>query len=154
MSDMPQTDMTEFLQRHDRKSRRLFVATICASLVVSAIVFTHGLQTRGSLAAFGKLWFPILVYPVLFAVFWICVTIWKRKQPRPPGGFLMNPDDARNIARVANGGFAFVVGFAAVNLASQVAIALEIFGVLPSMHEDGARAILVATGILDQALPK
>ena len=129
---MAQTDMTAFLQLHDRKSRRLFVAMICASLLVSAITFTHGMQTRGSPAAFGKLWFPILVYPVLFAVFSIAVTIWKRKQPKPPGGrFLMNPDDARNIARVANGGFAFVVGFAAVNIASQVAIALEIFGVLP-----------------------
>jgi hypothetical protein len=151
MSDTAQTDMTAFLQRHDRKSRRLFVAMICASVVVSVVIFTLGLQTRASPAAFGKLWFPILVYPALFAVFWIAVTIWKRKQPRPPGGFLMNPDDARNVARVANGGFAFVVGFAAVNIASQVAIALEIFGVLPALYDDGAwegRAILAAIGIL------
>ena len=152
MSDMAQTDMTEFLQHHNRQSRRLFVAMICASVVVSAIVFTYGVQTRGSLAAFGKLWFPILVYPVLFAVFSIAVAIWKRKQPQPPGGrFVMNPDDARNIARVANGGFAFVAGFAAVNLASQVAIALEIFGVLPALYEHdawGGRPILAAIGIL------
>ena len=152
MSDTAQTDMTAFLERHDRQSRRVFVAMICASLVVSVVVFTQGVQAHGSAAALGKLWFPILVYPALLAAFWIAVTLWKRKQPKPPGGrFLMNPDDARNIARVANGGFAFVVGFATLMIGSQVAIALEHFGVVPALYEDGAligRATLVASGIL------
>jgi hypothetical protein len=152
MNDMALTDMTSFLERHDHWSRRVRLAMISASFAVSAILLVYGMRTLGSLAALGKLWFPIVAYPLFTAAFWTGIALWARTRPKPPGGrFLMNADDARNVARVANVGFIFVLGLAAVTIASQVGTALEISGTLKSLGATGewvGRTILVALGAL------
>jgi hypothetical protein len=152
MNDVAWTDMTSFLERHDHWSRRVRLAMISASFAVSAILLVYGVRTRGSLAALGKLWFPIVAYPLLTAAFWIGIALWASTRPKPPGGrFLMNEDDARNVARIANAGFIFVLGLAVVMIASQVGTALEVLGYMKSPGGTGeliGRAILVSLGAL------
>jgi len=58
----------------------------------------------------------------------------------------MNPDDARNAARVANAGLVFVTGFGVVAIAGQVFWLLWKAGLLPDAGDWGFRATLAAIG--------
>lgn len=152
MNDTTLTDMTPFLQRHDYSSRRVFFALVSASLAASAVILLYGLRVKGSAEALGKLWFPIVAYPVFLAVFWTGTALWSRTRPKPPGGrYLMTEDDARNIARVAHAGMVFVVGLGMLMIVSQIGIALNFFDGLNTAFgtsDWSRRAVLVALGAL------
>jgi ABC-type transport system involved in cytochrome c biogenesis permease component len=71
MHDINPTDMTPFLARHDSRTRHLFMATLFASLMVSALTFKRGvLEAEAPGTIRSGIWFPIVVYPLLIVVFW------------------------------------------------------------------------------------
>lgn len=153
MNDNTLTDMTPFLARQDSRTQHLFIALLFASLMVSALTFMRGvLDVQNPGAIRSGIWFPIVVYPLLIVVFWCSIKLWQRKQPKPPGGrYLMNADDARNTARVANTGFVFTTGFGLVMIASQAGIALRVLGTPGLADSNGdwmGRAVLIALGCL------
>lgn len=153
MSDMTLMDMTPFFERHERRSRRVIIALVCTSLAVAAGIFAYGALTTGAPGRIlAKLWTSILFYPIFGAVFWICTTLYARARHVPPGGRPpMNPDDARNVALVANAGFIYVLCVGLIMIATQAGLALGYFGVLPPLHASGvwiARGSVVATGVL------
>jgi hypothetical protein len=150
MSDMTLTDMTPFFERHERKSRRAIVALTCTSLAVAAGIFAYGAVTAGEpRALLAKLWGPIVVYPLLGVVFWIGTELYARTRMPLVARRSMNPDDARNAARVANAALISLSCLGLVMIATQAGVALGYFGVLPPLKVSGnwiARASLVATG--------
>ncbi|MGC1457420.1 MAG: hypothetical protein WA825_03990 [Steroidobacteraceae bacterium] len=153
MSDMTLTDMTPFFERHERRSRRVVIALVCTSLAVAAGIFAYGALTTGAPGTIlAKLWTSILFYPFFGGVFWICTRLYARARRMPPGGRPpMNSDDARNVALVANAGFIYLLCIGLIMIATQAALALGYFGVLPPLHRSGvwiARAGVVATGVL------
>jgi hypothetical protein len=137
MNDTTLTDMTDFLARQDHRSRHVFIALLSGSLVLAAFLFAYGVLTTGEPGSvLARMWQPILFYP-----FW------------PPGGrYLMNPLDARNVARVANAGYVFVAGFGVAMIVSQASVALNQLGAMDAMGRgawDGPeRVIVAAVGLL------
>jgi len=151
MSDVAMVDMGPFMRRHDRRSRRFFVAMTTISLLTSAAIFTHGVLGRGSPQDIaGSLWTPILICPLLIIVFWhLHVRAARKRLTRPDGSLPTNPDDARNAARIANVGAALLAGFGVVLIVVQVATALAVFGALPGLHGTSlGRALTVGMGAL------
>ena len=87
MNDMTLTDMGPFMNRHDRRSRRVLVAMIATSLLVSAAAFTYGvLDHKSPGAILARLWFPILLCPLPMILFWIGGAVMARKRPMPGAG--------------------------------------------------------------------
>jgi len=126
MDDAATTDMTPFLERHERRTQRVFITMLCISLMASAVIFTDGLHAKGSVQALGGLWIPILSAPLVIVWLRIGPLLWARSQPKPPGGrFLMNEHDARGTARVANAGFVFVTGVGALAIAGQMGVIMS-----------------------------
>lgn len=153
MSDMALTDMGPFMRRHDRRSRRIFVALLATSLLVSAAAFIYGVREYSSPGALpGRLWFGILFYPLPIIGLWVVGVFWARKRVTQPDGRLpMNPDDGRNAARVANVGAVYAAGISLVLIVNQVVLVLGIFHVLPMLGREGnwfGRAMLVVSGAL------
>ncbi len=153
MSDMTLTDMAPFFDRHERRFRRVVIALVCTSLAVAAGIFAYGALTTGSPGTIlVKLWTSILFYPLFGAVFWIGSTLYARARLVPPGVRPpTNPDDARNVALVANAGFIYLLCIGVIMIATQAGLALGYFGILPPLHRSGVwitRASVVATGIL------
>jgi hypothetical protein len=153
MSDTTFTDMTPFFERYERRSRRVIVALVCASLAVAAGVFAYGAFTTGAPGAvLAKLWASIVLYPFIGVVLWTCTALYARSRRMPPGGRRpMNSDDARNAAYVANAGFTFVACVGLIMIATQAGLALGYFGVLQPLYKSGdwiARASVVASGVL------
>lgn len=147
MNDTATTDMTPFLERHERRTQRVFITMLCISLMASAVIFTDGLHAKGSLQALGELWIPILTAPLVIAWLRIGPLLWARSQPKPPGGrYLMNEHDARGTARVANAGFIFVTGVGAIAIASQFGIILASFDTLTAGWT--WRATMIVMGLL------
>lgn len=128
MTDTPMTDMTAFLERHERRTQRVFITMLCVSLMASAVIFTDGLHEKGSVQALGGLWILILGPPLVLVWLRVGPLLWARSQPRPPGGrFLMNEHDSRGTARVANAGFIFVTGVGAIAIAGQMGVIVPSF---------------------------
>ncbi|HUK01561.1 MAG TPA: hypothetical protein VLW26_04725 [Steroidobacteraceae bacterium] len=151
MSDMTLTDMTPFLERHERRARRVVIALVGASLAAAAGIFAYGTLTTGAPGTvIAKLWTAILFYPLVGILFWTGTALYARRMPaggRPP----MNTDDARNVARVANAGFVFIACMGLIMIAAQVGLALGYFGVLSPPDRTAvwiARTSAAAAGVL------
>ncbi len=148
-------DMAPFFQRHDRRTRRTYIAMLSLSLALSAIIFTRGLLTTGAApgAVLAGLWTPIIMGPLTIILLWISSAIYGRSRPaaQPDGSFPMNADDARNVERVANAGAVFVTGMCAIMIAAQSAWLGASVGLLQLPATAGEwvlRAILLGTGAL------
>jgi hypothetical protein len=153
MTDTPFIDVAPFLERHERRTLRIFITMLSVSLVLSAIIVARGTLTAGEPGASDiELWLVAAPAPLVIFMLWIGPVLYDRKRPVLPDGSLpMNTDDARNIARVANAGGIFVTGMYAVMIAGQALWVSRSFGVLPSLDMNpvwGARAVLLATGAL------
>jgi hypothetical protein len=152
MTDTSLTDMAPFFERHDRRSRLIFVAAISASLVMSAVIFAHGPPTIGGTgvnAPVVQWWFGILFTPV-FLVGWYgfgeLLAIGRRKASLPDGRQPAGAEDARNGRRIANAGFAYTLALT-VNAVIQQALWVPfVFGYRVAIGEDIARATMVAVG--------
>lgn len=153
MTDTAPIDIAPFLERHDRRTRRGFIAMFFISFILSAVIFAHGaLATGAPGAVLSDLWTPIVIAPLIIAGLWIASARSARKRPAFIDGRLpTNPDDARNVERVANAGAVFVTGVCAIMIAVQAFEALSVFGVLPSPGMDsgwGLRAVLMGVAAL------
>ena len=156
MGDRPlsATDMGPFMRRHDHRMRYILGVLSGTFLLVSVGGFTWGMLERSSTGAFpGRLWFALLLPLLPIGLLWFANTVMRRKRRVQPDGSLpMNPDDARNAARVANAGAVYVAGIGLVTLANQVFSVLGAMHALPSLDAaDGwlvARAFIVVTGAL------
>src|SRR5215472_4700215 len=126
MTDMISTDMARFHERYDQRQRLLFAAALSASLVLSAVNFTHTSGAPGAKAA-PLLWGFGIVFPPLFVVAWWTAMelIARWRDRRPP---LTSTDDARNGVRLANAGFAYSVALMAAMIGSQAIVALAAAG--------------------------
>ncbi|MBS1240467.1 MAG: hypothetical protein H6R45_1173 [Proteobacteria bacterium] len=150
MTDTNLVDMKPFLERHERRARHIFIAMLSVSLTLSAVVFTRAVLKGGAPGeVLLTLWMPVVQGPLTIGVLWIASALYGRKRPLPFDGSLpMNPDDARNAARVANAGLVFVTGFGVVAIAGQVFWLLWKAGLLPDAGDWGFRATLAAIGAL------
>lgn len=152
MSDMTLTDMNPFFERHERRSRRVLVALVCTSLAVAAGIFAYGMLTIGAPGTLlARLWGSILFYPVFGIVVWACTALVRRRGVAPNVRPPMSADDARNAARVANAGFMYVLCAGVIMIATQAAVALGYFGVLPPLIKSGVlitRTSVVATALI------
>ncbi len=150
MTDTDLVDMKPFLKRHDRRARRTLAATLTVSLALSVFIFARAaLMVRAPGDVLLALWMPVVQGPLTIGALWIASALYGRKRPLPFDGRLpMNPDDARNAARVANAGLVFVTGFGVVAIAGQVSWLLWKAGLLPHAGDWGFRATLAAIGAL------
>ena len=143
MTDMTPADMARFHQRYDLKQRLLYAAALSASLVLSAVIFTHNLLgAEASRAAPLLQWFPILFFPLAIGAWWGAqefIVRWRNGSPP------MSADDAPNGIRIANAGFLYSLALIAVLLGVQAAGALAIFGYVVS--DWIPRATMVAFGV-------
>jgi len=153
MTDTTLVEMGPFFERHDRKTLRTYVAMLSISLILSAVIFARAMgeagapETTGAIVA--ELWMPVGQGPLTIVALWIASWAYGRTRPSPPDGrFPMNPDDARNVERVANAGAVFVTGFCVVVIAGQAVWLLWSMGLLPHAETWGFRATLVAIGAL------
>lgn len=147
--DMAATDLSGFMRRHDRRSRLVFLTLTLASLLISTAAIAYGVGRFGSVGAIpGKLWFPVLFFPLPIMALWISSELMARqRKPQPDGSLPMNPDDARSTRRVANAGAVFVAGASLVCIVGQAGAVLRIYKVLPPGDWIG-RLIIVAIGAL------
>lgn len=151
MSDTTFIDMTPFFERHDRRTRRTFVAMLSISLVLAAVMFARDALAGGPSDVAAQLWL-LAGSPLTIVLLWIGAAIYGRQRTSLPDGSLpMNADDARNVARVANAGAVFVTGMCVVMVAGQAFWVIGSFGVLQSPDTDRdwlIRAVLLAAGAL------
>ena len=155
MTDTPSLDVPPSLQGHDRKTRWTYIAMLSVSLGLSAIIFAHALRLVGSFGVVvGDLWNQIVTPPLIIGGLWLASTWYARKRPWSlDGRDPTNPDDLRNLARVANAGYVFVTGFGLVAIAGQAYWVLLIFDILQPPGGDPphwwiVRPLLVAVGAL------
>ena len=129
MTDTTSADLAPFFERYDRRHRILFVVALCASLVLSAVIVTHSLDTTGAPAAkpAALIWGLGIVFPPLFIVAWWSamelIARWRDGLPPPTSA-----DDARDGMRIANAGFAYSVALTAAVIGAQAIVALAAFG--------------------------
>ena len=149
MTDATVTDMAPFYQRYDRRQRLVFVTAICASLVLSAIIFKHGVSrgvepaaVRANLWGFGILFAPVFI--VGWQIFTELLVRWRRRASSPNGRHPAGMEDARNGMRIANRGFVFNVVVTAAVIMQQAIVALLAFGY--STGDLIPRATCVAVG--------
>jgi uncharacterized membrane protein len=151
---MGSTDMAPFFARYDRRLRRLMVTALSASLVLSAVIFSHSVLAAGGAGAKPAAivwWLGIAGPPVFIGAWWVFTELmaWgRRKTSQPDGSLPTNVDDARNGKRVANAGFVFTIGLIAAGLAQQALIVPMAYG-YPLGYSVGhsiARVIMVVVG--------
>lgn len=137
MTDTARVDMAPFFVRHDRTTRRTFVATIAVSLAVSAGSLGYAALAAGAARPVGAgLWVQMALIPLFLVAFRTAVLRWGGKRPLLPDGSLpMNPDDARSARQVANAGAVFVAGLGAAVIATQVSAVLDYFDAFASLGE-------------------
>lgn len=130
MTDTP-IDMAPFFARHDRATRRIFVAAIAVSLAVCVGSLGYAALATGSPRPIGaELWVLTVLIPLFLIAFRTALRRWGGTRPVLPDGTLpMNPDDARSARRVANAGAVFVAGIGVSVIATQVSVALGYFDV-------------------------
>ena len=132
MADTTLTDMGPFFQRYDQGQRLLLATTLCASLVLSAVIFTHIVDaTRGRGPVLAVQWFPIVFFPLFIVVWWSFTELTaraRRKASQPDGRHPASPDAALNVARIAKAGFVFNIAWTASMLGSQAVATLAFFG--------------------------
>jgi hypothetical protein len=134
MTDTTLTDMAPFFERHEHRSRLVSVAAISASLVLSAVIFAHGVRATGAASATpaSMTWAFGVVFTPVVTIAWWGFTEWmarrRRKGASADGGYPAGMDDARNGVRVANAGFLFHIGLNGAVLAQQAFWALVTFG--------------------------
>jgi hypothetical protein len=142
MTDMTSTDMARFHERYDQRQRLLFVAVLCASLVLSAVNFAQTSGAPGAKAA-PMLWGFGIVFPPLFIVTWWgvmeLIARWRDRRAPPTTAV-----DVRNGVRLANAGFAYNVAITGALIGSQAIVALAAFGY--SGGDWIGRAIALAMG--------
>lgn len=152
-------DMAPFFARHNRNTRLTFLATFGVSLALSVAIYLRFRVNAQVLSEIPLtpppfLIMPILVCPLSIFALWLAGKFYARNHPppQPDGTFPMGPDDARNVARVANAGAVFVTGYAVVMIAIQLFWALRMFGVLPPADPGaigpGFRLVLLAVAAL------
>jgi MFS family permease len=155
MTDTTQTEVARTLQRHDSKTRWTYIAMLSISLILSAIIFTDAMLLIGSVGiVIGGLWNQIVMGPLIIGSLWLASTWYARKRPWSlDGRDPTNPDDMRNLARLANAGYWFVTGFSLIAIAGQVYWVLLVFdvlqppgGTLPDWWV--ARALMLGAGAL------
>lgn len=143
MTDTTFTDLGPFFRRYDRRQRLLFGGALCASLVLSAIIATHVIDTGWTAprSVVRVVWGLGVVLCPLFVIGWWTfaeLMAWgRRKAASADGSHRAGPDDARNGMRIANAGFAYNIAVLGTWIAGQVFIALLVFrappvGLLPS----------------------
>ena len=130
-------DMGPFFARHDRTTRRTFVAAIAVSLAVSAGSIGYAALAAGAPRPVATdLWVLMAVVPVVLIAFRMALMRWGGKRPHLPDGSLpMNADDARSAMRVANAGGLFVAGVGMAMIATQASVALGHFEALAPWAE-------------------
>jgi hypothetical protein len=135
MTDTPPIDMAAFFARHDRVTRRTFVATIAVSLAVSAGSLGYAALAAESPRPVGaELWVQMVLIPLFLIAFRAAVLRWGGKRPMLPDGSLpMIADDARSARQVANAGAVFVAGLGVAVIATQASAALEYFDAFASL---------------------
>jgi hypothetical protein len=140
MTDATSTGMARFHERYDRRQRVLFVGAIGASLMLSAVILTHGVDTTGAPGAVvGLKWFPIVAPPLFIVLWWGVMELIARWRDGLP--LATSADDARDGRRIANAGFAYNVALTGAAIGVQAIVALKAFGY------PGGEWILRATGL-------
>ena len=132
MTDTTSTDLGPFFERYDHRTRLVSVAAISASLVLSAVIFAHGIsaETGGKPAALMR-GFWVVFTPLAIVAWWSFTELMARGRRRaasPDGIHPAGADDARNGVRIANGGFVFHLGLNAALFAQQAFWTLVTFG--------------------------
>lgn len=155
MTDTPSSDVPTSLQRHDRKTRWTYIAMLSVSLTLSAIILADAMRLIGSFGVvLGGLWNQIVMGPLVIGSLWLASTYYARRRPWSlDGGNPTNPDDLRNLARLAKAGYVFVTGFGLIFIAGQAYWVLLIFDILQppggsSPEWWGGRALMLAAGAL------
>jgi len=132
MTDTTLVDMAPFFARHDRTTRRIFVAAIAGSFAVSAGSLGYAALAIG--APGPELWVQMMLIPLFLVAFRTALVRWGGKRPVLPDESLpMNPDDARSARQVANAGALFVAGIGVAVIATQVSATLGYFDALESL---------------------
>jgi hypothetical protein len=154
MTDTTLTDLGPFFDRHDRRTRLVSFTAIAASLVLSAVILTHGVDAAGRIGSEPPLvvvtavWVVGFVFPLCFHVGWWLFTEHmargRRRTAPADGSHPAGAVDARDGVRVANGGFAFHLVVTVAVLAEQAFMALLAFGYMAG--DLMPRAICVAVG--------
>jgi hypothetical protein len=146
------TDLGPFFERYDRRNRRLMVAGLGASLVLSAAIATQILSTGvPGLRGVGVIWGSGVVFTPLFLAGWWAfgglMALRRRKAAPLDGSQPAGPDDARNGVRIANAGFVFNIVLIGAMLAGQLLMAALVFGFGHQVRGDWvARAITLTVG--------
>jgi len=159
MTDPTFVDIAPFFARHDRRTRRTFIALLCTSLVLSAAIYVRFRVNAEVLLEVPLMPPPFLVLPIFISPFsiaalWVAAALYDRSRPpsQPDGSFPINPDDARNVERVANAGAVFVTGYGLVMIAIQLFWSLPMFGIVapiaPGDASPAFRVVLAAIGAL------
>jgi hypothetical protein len=144
-------DLGPFFRRYDRRQRILFGVSLGASLVMSAVIATHVIDTgwTGPEPVVHAVWGVGIVGPTLFTAAWWTFAEFmvrqRRKTASPDGRHPAGPLDARNGMRIANGGFVFNIGLMATALAQQALIAMMVFG-YPPVGWPASRIIMFVVG--------
>jgi hypothetical protein len=150
-TDTGLVDLGPFFRRYDSRQRILFGVSLGASLVMSAVIATHVIDTgwSGPAPVVHAAWAVGIVGPPLFTVAWWtfaeCMAFGRRKASTPDGRHPAGPLDARNGMRIANGGFVFNIGLMAAAIAQQVLIAMMVFG-YPPIGWPASRIMMLVVG--------
>jgi hypothetical protein len=130
MSDMSAMDLPAFFARYDRNVRRLMLAAICATLLLSAVNAGQLLTAGTSAKPIGAMWGMGVFYSPFLSIGWWIFTEFmaRRRNAAPDAGIPANADDARNGMRIANAGFAFTAVLMTVGITQQIFMGLTIFG--------------------------
>ena len=155
MTATPTPAATPALRHHDRKTFRTYVAMLSVSLTLSAVIFVDAMRLVGSFGVvIGDLWNQIVMGPLLIVSLWLASAWYGRKRPWSlDGRDPTNPDDMRNLARLANAGYWFVTGFGLIAIAGQAYWVLLVFDVVQppggaSPDWRVARALMLGVGAL------
>ena len=146
------TDMAPFFRRFDRRVRWLLAVSLCAALVLSAVIVTHIVDMGGATGAKAPavVWrMGIVGPPLLIAAWWIFTELTaqgRRKASRPDGRHPASLDDARNTQRIANGGLVFTAALAVTAILQQAMMVPFAFGYRFAAGEWVGRAIMLAVG--------
>jgi hypothetical protein len=128
MTDMTSAEMSRFYGRYDNRNRLLFVAALSASVVLSAVNLTHGLEVVAphGAKAIKTMWAFGIVFPPLFTLaWWIAMEGIARWRDGLPAA---SRDSGPNGVRIANAGFFYNIALIAAVLGAQTLVTLSTFG--------------------------
>jgi hypothetical protein len=155
MTEPSSSGMPPSLRHHDRKTLWTYVAMLSASLTLSATILAHAMRRIGSVdVVLTGLWHQVVTPPLIIGGLWFASLYYARKRPwSHDGRDPTNPDDLRNLARLASAGYLFVTGFGLIAIAGQAYWVLLIFDVVQPPGGAPAnwwmwRAMMLAAGLL------